>query len=60
MYRRSYTTCLEIFEESERLFLEDIEISTEMGLNGHLALIYGNLGDLYLDMDQVPKAIGFY
>jgi tetratricopeptide (TPR) repeat protein len=47
------------FEESERLFLEDIEISTEMGLNGHLALIYGNLGDLYLDMDRVPKAIGF-
>ena len=26
------------FEEAERLFLEDVKLSQEMGLNGHLAL----------------------
>jgi len=45
------------FEEAERLFLEDRELSKELGLNGHLGLVYGNLGNLYLDTGDLDKAL---
>ena len=45
------------FEEAERLFVEGIELSKELGLNGHLGLVYGNLGNLYLDTGDSDKAV---
>ena len=45
------------YEEAERLFLEDVQLETKMQLYGHLALVHGNLGNFYLDMNEPQKAL---
>ena len=37
--------------------MEDAQLATEMKLYGHLALVHGNLGNLYLDMNESQKAL---
>ena len=45
------------YEEAERLFLEDVQLATDMKLYGHVVLVHRNLGNLYLDMNESEKAL---